>query len=100
MSPSASCGPWSRTAFLVNPATAPYYVFYVQGAKGAAPSLGVEVVLVPIKDDASEIERAIAGFARASPKGGLVVVGDSTTNAHRDLIIALTAKHRLPAVYW
>jgi putative ABC transport system substrate-binding protein len=90
----------THTAFLVNPATAPYYVVYLQGAKVAAPSLGVEVVLVPIKDDASNIERAIAGFARASPKGGLVVVGDSTTNAHRDLIIVLTAKHRLPAVYW
>jgi putative tryptophan/tyrosine transport system substrate-binding protein len=90
----------THTAFLVNPATAPYYVVYLQGAKGAAPSLGVEVILVPIKDDATDIERAIAGFAHASPKGGLVVVGDSTTNAHRDLIISLTAKHRLPAVYW
>src|SRR5262249_2563925 len=90
----------THTAFLVNPATAPYYVVYLQGAKGAAPSVGVEVVLAPIKDDATDIERAIVGFAHTSPKGGLVVVGDSTTNAHRDLIISLTAKHRLPAVYW
>jgi len=90
----------THTSFLVNPATAPYYAVYLQGAKDAAPTLGVEVGLVPIKDDATDIERAIAGFAHASPKGGLVVVGDSTTNAHRDLIIALTAKHRLPAVYW
>jgi putative ABC transport system substrate-binding protein len=90
----------THTGFLVNPATAPYYVVYLQGAKEAAPSLGVEVVLLPIKDDATDIDRAIAGLADASPKGGLVVVGDSTTNAHRDLIISLTAKHRLPAVYW
>jgi putative ABC transport system substrate-binding protein len=90
----------TRATFLVNPATAPYYVVYLQGAKVAAPSLGIEVVLTPIKDDAADIERAIAGFAHAAPKGGLVVVGDSTTNAHRDLIISLAAQHRLPAVYW
>jgi putative ABC transport system substrate-binding protein len=90
----------THTAFLVNPATAPYYAVYMQGAKDAAPSLGVEVGLVPIKDDATDIEHAIARFAHTSPKAGLVVVGDSTTNAHRDLIISLTAKYRLPAVYW
>jgi len=90
----------THAAFLVNPATAPYYAVYLQGAKDAAPSLGVEVGLVPIKDDATDIEHAIARFAHTSPKAGLVVVGDSTTNSHRDLIISLTAKYRLPAVYW
>jgi putative ABC transport system substrate-binding protein len=63
-----------------------------------APSLGIE--LKPINANAldnSETERAIAAFAR-SPNGGLIVtVGGTAFN--RDLIIALAAKHRLPAVY-
>jgi putative tryptophan/tyrosine transport system substrate-binding protein len=90
----------TRAAFLVNPETAPYYVVYLEGAKTAAPTLGIEVALAAIKDDAADVERVIAGFVRAAPQGGLVVVGDSTTNAHRDLIISLAARHRLPAVYW
>jgi len=61
-----------------------------------APSLGIE--LSPINSlDISEMEREIAEFAR-SPNGGLIVtVGGTAFN--RDLIIALAAKHRLPAVY-
>jgi putative tryptophan/tyrosine transport system substrate-binding protein len=61
-----------------------------------APLLGME--LSPINaHDVSEMEREIAAFAH-SPNGGLVVtVGGTAT--HRDLIIALAAKHRLPAVY-
>ena len=47
--------------------------------------------------DAGEIERAVASFASAA-NGGLIVTG-SATNVHRDLIIALAARHRLPAVY-
>jgi len=90
----------THATFLANPKTAPYYEYYLRGAKLAAPSLGVEVVFTPIENDADNIERALAAFARAVPKGGMVVVGDSTTNAHRDLIIALAARHRLPAVYW
>ena len=90
----------ARVAFVINPETAPYYDFYLRGAKVAAPSLAIEPVLTPVKNDVADIERAIGVFAHAVPKGGLVVPGDSTTNAHRDLIIALAARHRLPAVYW
>jgi putative ABC transport system substrate-binding protein len=90
----------THAAFVANPKTAPYYDVYLRGAKIAAPSLGIELVFSPIEDNAADVELAIAGFARVAPKGGLVVVGDSTTNAHRDLIISLSAQHRLPAVYW
>jgi putative ABC transport system substrate-binding protein len=90
----------THAAFMANPKTAPYYDVYLQGAKVAAPSLGIEVVFTPIENDTADVERAIAAFARAVPKGSLVVVGDSTTNAHRDLIISLAAQYRLPAVYW
>jgi putative tryptophan/tyrosine transport system substrate-binding protein len=48
--------------------------------------------------DASEIERAFATFAR-SANAGLIVTGSASSSVHRDLIIALAAKHKLPAVY-
>ena len=62
-----------------------------------APSLGVELTPFGVRD-AAEIERGIAGFARGSADG-LIMVGPPSSVAHRDLIIALAAQHRLPAVY-
>jgi putative ABC transport system substrate-binding protein len=63
-----------------------------------APSLGVELTPVGVRD-AGEIEQAIAAFARGS-NGGLILVGPtSSVQRHRDLIVALAARHRLPAVY-
>jgi putative tryptophan/tyrosine transport system substrate-binding protein len=62
-----------------------------------APSLGVELTPVGVRD-AGEIERAITAFARG-PNGGLIMVGPSSSVPHRDLIIALAARHRLPAIY-
>src|SRR6516165_7839975 len=90
----------THIAFVANPKTAPYYQVYLEGAKLAAPAVGVEPVFIPIENDAANIERAITAFARDVSKGGMVVVGDSTTNAHRDLMLSLAARHRLPAVYW
>jgi putative ABC transport system substrate-binding protein len=90
----------THAAFVANPKTAPYYDVYLRGAKVAAPSLGIEVVFTPIENDAAYVERAITAFARAVPKGSLVVVGDGTTDANRHLIISLAAEYRLPAVYW
>ena len=49
-------------------------------------------------ETAADIERAIESFASA-PNGGLVLMPDVTTVVHRDLIVALAARHRLPAVY-
>jgi putative ABC transport system substrate-binding protein len=49
--------------------------------------------------EASEIERAIAAFAR-TPNGGLITTGSAPAIIHRDLIIGLAAKHKLPAVYY
>jgi len=63
-----------------------------------APSLGVELTPVGVRD-AGEIEHAIAAFARGS-NGGLILVGPtSSVQRHRDLIVALAARDRLPAVY-
>ena len=63
----------------------------------SAPSLAIELVPSPV-ETAADIERAIESFARV-PNGGLVLPPDTTTIVHRDLIIALAARHRLPAVY-
>ena len=66
--------------------------------QSVAASAGVDVR--PAKSiDAGEIERAIKAFAR-SPNGGLIVTASALTVVHRDLIIALAARHKLPAVYF
>jgi ABC-type uncharacterized transport system substrate-binding protein len=63
-----------------------------------APSLGIDVSAINVRD-AREIERAIAAFAN-STNGGLVVTASPLTVIHRDLIITLAARHKLPTVYW
>jgi ABC-type uncharacterized transport system substrate-binding protein len=63
----------------------------------AAPSFGVEVSPVNVRD-AGEIERDVAAFAR-SPNGGLIVAASTLAVVHRDLIVTLAARHKLPAVY-
>jgi putative tryptophan/tyrosine transport system substrate-binding protein len=65
--------------------------------QSAAPSLGVELRPVGVRD-AGEIERAVAAFARTS-NDGLIVTGSALTSRHRDLIVTLAARHKLPAVY-
>ena len=64
----------------------------------AAPALGVEVSPVNVRD-APEIERGVAAFAR-SGDGGLIVTGSPLSLVHRELIIALAARHKLPTVYF
>ena len=65
--------------------------------QSVAPSMGVELSPVNVRE-ASEIERTITSFARA-PNGGLIQTGSSLATAHRQLIITLAARHKLPAVY-
>jgi putative tryptophan/tyrosine transport system substrate-binding protein len=66
--------------------------------QAVAPYLRVEVTPIDVRDPA-EIERAVAAFA-GSPNGGLIITANVSAVAHRDLIIALAARHKLPAVYW
>jgi putative ABC transport system substrate-binding protein len=66
--------------------------------QSVATSAGVDVRPARLID-AGEIERAITAFAR-SPNGGLIVTASALTVVHRDLIIALAARHKLPAVYF
>jgi ABC-type uncharacterized transport system substrate-binding protein len=87
-----------RVAIIFDPKTSPgggsYYVRLVQAA---AALTAVSAIATPVHDRGN-IERAIAAFAQ-EPNGGLVVLPDVTTGTHRAAIIALAARHRLPAVY-
>jgi putative ABC transport system substrate-binding protein len=65
--------------------------------QSVAPSMGVELRPVNV-GEASEIERTITSFAR-SPNGGLIQTGSSLATAHRQLIVTLAARYKLPAVY-
>jgi putative ABC transport system substrate-binding protein len=87
----------ARVAVLFNPETAPFAKIFLQTIDTAAPSLRIEPFTAPTRDVAG-IERAITTVAHG-PGGGLVQIPDSFTVAHRELIIGLAAKHRLPAVY-
>jgi putative ABC transport system substrate-binding protein len=65
--------------------------------QAAAPSLGIEVDAINVRDG-TEIERAISAFARTG-NGGLIVTANPGAVIHRNLIITLAARHKLPAVY-
>src|SRR5205823_13307854 len=66
--------------------------------QAVAPSLRVEVNPVNMRDP-GEIERDVAAFARA-PNGGLIVTAGPAGQLHRNLIVTLAARHKLPAVYY
>jgi putative ABC transport system substrate-binding protein len=86
----------TRVALVANPKTTPYD-YWRRAAEAAVPSLAIELVPTPVETPA-DIERAIMLFAGA-PNGGLFLPPDATTILRRDLVIALAAQHRLPAVY-
>ena len=87
----------TRVAVLRDPATTAG-----QGQIGAiqamAPSFGVEVTPVNVRDS-GDIERAIAAFVHSS-RDGLIVTGSALAQFHRDLIVTLAARHKLPTVYF
>ena len=76
-----------------NPASA----VYLRAVETVPPSFGVQLTPTGVRNTA-EIERLIDQFAR-EPNGGLIVLPGPATNNHRELIIALAARHRLPAAY-
>jgi len=78
-------------------ATSSSGIGYMGAVRLAASSFGMELTPVGITD-AGEIERGVTAFGRAS-NGALIVTGNTLTMVHRELIITLAARHRLPAVY-
>jgi ABC-type uncharacterized transport system substrate-binding protein len=87
----------TRAAVLRDPAT-PQGTGQFGAIQSVAPSLGLEVSPVNVRD-AGEIERAVAAFASGS-NGGLIVTGSGLAVVHRNLIITLAARYKLPAIYF
>ncbi len=87
----------TRAAVLWDP-TIPPGIGQFAIIQSVAPSVGIDVSPVDVRD-ASEIERAVAAFARFS-NVGLIVTASASAVVHRDLIVTLAAKHKLPAVYF
>ena len=85
-----------RVALVANPKTTAYD-YFVRAAEAAATSLAIKLVPSPVAT-ATDIEHTIELFAGA-PNGGLLLPPDGTTILHRDLLIALAARHKIPAVY-
>jgi putative ABC transport system substrate-binding protein len=102
------CGKWlallkeiapgvTRAAILRDPAV-PSGIGQFAVIQSVAPSVGVDVIPVNL-GEAAEIERTVAAFAH-SANGGLIVAASGSVQVHRDLIISLAARHKLPAVYY
>jgi putative ABC transport system substrate-binding protein len=70
---------------------------YLAAIHALAPSIGMQVTPIDVRDT-SDLARAVAALAR-TPNGGLIVTADPAAIAHREAIITLAARHRLPAVY-
>jgi putative tryptophan/tyrosine transport system substrate-binding protein len=83
---------------MFNPQTAPYAEHYLQPLKAAAPKIGVETRTAAVRSE-SEIEQVIAGLGR-EPSSGLVTMSDGFMTVHRTSIVALAARHKVPAVYY
>ena len=86
----------TRVAVLRDPAL-PAGIGQLGAIQAVAPSLRIEVSAVNVRDT-SEIEHAVAAFARAA-NSGLIVTQSALATIHRELIVTLAARHRLPAVY-
>jgi putative ABC transport system substrate-binding protein len=87
----------ARVGVLYNPATAPYADMYLRAIEESARAFSVTVQAAPVRDDAG-IEAAIAGLTHDG-RAGLLVLPDTFTRLHRDAIVALAGRYRLPAVY-
>jgi putative tryptophan/tyrosine transport system substrate-binding protein len=86
----------ARVAALANPGTTPYAVF-LRSLEAAAAQWGIELVPALVHDT-TELESAI-GARSGLPGSALVVLPDVFTSTHRELIIGLAARHRVPAIY-
>jgi putative ABC transport system substrate-binding protein len=89
--------PWVTRLAVLRDAGAPGSMGQLGAIQGVVPSLRMEASPIDLRD-AGEIERAVVDFGR-SPNGGLVVLPSGLSSVHRELIIELGARHRLPAVY-
>ena len=87
-----------RVALIFNPDTSPQSKFFLSSVEAAGPTLGVEVMAATVHN-AADIERAIENSSH-QPNSGLIFPTDSFSTLHRNLIVELTARHRMPAIYF
>ena len=88
----------TRVGVMFNPKTAPYVEYYLQPLNAVAARFGVKTFTTTVGSE-SDIEKAIAGLGR-EPGGGLIVMTDAYMTVHRKSIIELTARHKVPAIYF
>jgi putative ABC transport system substrate-binding protein len=86
-----------RVALIFNPETQPAHATFLRSIQAAAPSFAVEPITTPVHS-VIEIEGAMAALGR-EPGGGFIVIPDVFTSTNVDPIVALAARHRLPALY-
>ena len=89
--------PVTRAA-VIRDATTPSGIAQFGVIQAMAPSLRIEVNAINTRD-AHELERDVAAFAR-SPNGSLIIAASGVAIRHRELIITLAARHKLPAIYF
>jgi putative ABC transport system substrate-binding protein len=87
----------THIALMFNPNTAPFYRAFLQELEAANKSLAVELSASPVHDEA-EVEAAITALAR-EPGGALIATPDVFLNSHRQAIMTLTERRRLPAIF-
>ena len=86
----------TKAGVMFNPQTAPYAEYYLKPLQAAAPKLGLQPVVTPVRSTA-DIETAIAALG-GQPDSGLIVMTDSFMTVNRKIVIDLTARHKVPAI--
>ncbi len=87
----------TRVALLFNPESAPYADLFLRPVEAAAPSFSLAPIGAAVRDTA-DVDRVFDVLAR-EPNGGLMVLPDISMTNYREAIVALAARHRVPAVY-
>jgi ABC-type uncharacterized transport system substrate-binding protein len=87
----------TRVALVFNPQSAPFADLFLRPVETAAPSFSVAPIVAAVRDPA-DVDRVFDALAR-EPNGGLMVLPDLSMTNYREAIIALAARHRVPAVY-
>ena len=88
----------TRAAVMFNPKTAPYAEYYLRPLNAVAARFGAKTFTAAV-DSEIDIENVIARLGR-EPGSGLILMADGYMNVHRKSIIDLTARHRVPAIYF
>ena len=87
----------TRVALVFNPQSAPYADLFLRPVEAAAPSFSVTPIAAAVRDTA-DVDRVFDALVH-EPNGGLMVLPDISMTNYREAIVALAARHRVPAIY-